>query len=216
MNENVGRPAPRVSDRSRGRSRRAAPPRASPARRAQRDDVFVAVCADRRSPSGSTRTGRGGCIAVARLGFLGFVDRSERRMTACRRLPVGVVAHVLHVGLPAPCPPRTAACRCSGYRRGIHAAGPRSRRRPEHQSRRRSREHLAVGLVLHVRRLAGDERDVVVVALVSRRVVVLEQRPLRRERLREIRVRGGFAERRSRSPRSRARSRTRGAPAAAV
>ncbi len=52
----------------------------------------------------------------------------------------------------------------------------------------------AVRLVLDVRRLAGDDRDVVVVRLVAGRVVILEQRPLRRERLGEVGVAGRFAE----------------------
>ena len=166
------------------------------ARRAERDDVLVAVgrFVDHRVEVHERVVARG--VAVAGLGFLRFVGAVQRRVPAGRRLAVGVVAHVLLVGLPAPARGRQLGADVLDFGR-VHAAGPGlDAAFADVAPPTKSLKIWQSRLVLDVRRLAGDERDVVVVALVAGRVVVLEQRALRGQRLRQVGVRGGVAERR--------------------
>jgi hypothetical protein len=57
-------------------------------------------------------------------------------------------------------------------------------------------EDLAVGLVFRVGRPAGDDRHVVVVALVASGVIVIEKRSLLGQRARQVWIGGGVADRR--------------------
>src|SRR6201996_2721752 len=128
-----------------------------------------------------------GGIPVAGLGALRLVLGVDRWMAAGGCLAVGVVAHVLFIWLPI---------QPLGRQLGADVLGVRRVNAPLACLRAvEVREHLAVGLVLGVGRLAGDDRDVVVVALVARAVVVLKQRALAGEGARQVRIRCRIAER---------------------
>src|SRR5947209_11109012 len=134
-------------------------------------------------------------VAVTWLGFLGSVFCPHRRVPARRRLAIGVVPHVLHVALPLQFRRRKLVANV-GDRRRIHAADAALHAVGFGGWEREVVERLAVGLVFGVRRLAGDEGDVVVVALVPGRVIVFEQRSLRRKSGCQVGVGRRVAERR--------------------
>jgi hypothetical protein len=138
-----------------------------------------------------------GGIAVTSLGRLGLITGVERRMTAGGRLAIGVVPHVLLVVVGLPVQSFGRQLRPDVGNRGReHAAGAgldAAGQRPDADD---VVEDLAVGLVLDVGRLARDDRDVVVVALVPGRVVVLQEGALLGKRARQVGVAGGIAERR--------------------
>ncbi len=135
-------------------------------------------------------------VVVLRGGLLGAVRRAHRRVAAGRGLARGVVAHVLHVALPA----QALGLKLPGerlHRARVHAAD--AERLPVAADRAGLQVDVvrAVRLRVGVRRLPADQRDVVVEALVADPVVLRDQRPVGRQRLGEVGRRGVRRERRA-------------------
>ena len=117
----------------------------------------------------------------------------DGRVAAGGSLAVRVVAHVLHVGLPAGARGGELGADVLDVRRIDAARAALDSVRQQRVVSER-REGLAVDLVLEIGRLARDDRDVVVVRVVAGGVVVTQQNPALGQRARQVRERRRITE----------------------